>query len=452
MGTNWIKRALSLPGLLASLALGLGGGNSAWADEANATEFQPEIWSAHVQTTFTAQYHPAFTSPYRGGNSLDPGSRGWETFDFTFFGGVRLWDGGEAYVNPEIDQGFGLSNTLGVAGFPSGEAYKIGRANPYIRLQRLFFRQTFDLGGDVENVAPGANQLATTRTENNLVITAGKIAVVDIFDVNDYAHDPRNDFLNWSIIDSGAFDYAADSWAYTYGIAAEWTQDWWTWRNGLFDLSRVPNEAELVRGFGEYEFVSEFEARTDFWARPGKIKLLGYFNRGRMGDYKAAVALGQSTNALPDTSLVREPATKPGAALNLQQQISDPLGAFLRVSMDDGSKEAYEFTEINRSLAAGLALKGASWNRADDTIGLAFVINGISKSAQSYFGAGGLGLLIGDGRLPHYGSEDIVETYYRASLTDWLGAGLDYQFIGNPAYNRDRGPVSVIAVQLHAAF
>jgi high affinity Mn2+ porin len=438
----------------AALAFVLGGTAFAWADDAApaSSDGAPETWSLHAQATFTEQYHPAFTSPYRGTNSLDPGSLGKETFDFTFFGGVRLWDGGEAYINPEIDQGFGLSNTLGVAGFPSGEAYKVGEANPYIRLQRLFFRQSFDLGGDVENIAPAANQLGGARAADALVITAGKFAVVDIFDTNDYAHDPRGDFLNWALIDSGAFDYAADSWAYTYGVAVEWTQGWWTWRNGLFDLSRVPNERELVRGLSEYEYVSEFEARTALWDQPGKIKLLGYFNRGRMGDYNASVALANATGTLPDTALMRAPATRPGAALNLQQQVSDELGAFARLSLDDGSKEAYEFTEINRSLAAGLALKGVAWDRKDDTVGLAFVVNGISKSAQSYFADGGLGLLIGDGRLPHYGSEDIVETYYRAALSDWLGADLDYQFIANPAYNRDRGPVSVIGAQLHVGF
>jgi high affinity Mn2+ porin len=446
---NWTKYASAF----AALALWLGGGNLARADDnATAADSPPETWSLHGQVTFTEQYHPAFTSPYTGANSLDPHSDGRETFDTTLFAGVRLWDGGEAYVNPEIDQGFGLSNTLGVAGFTSGEAYKVGASDPYIRLQRLFFRQTFDLGGDVEAVAPDANQLGGSKTANNLVITAGKIAVVDLFDTNDYAHDPRGDFLNWAVIDSGAFDYAADSWAYTYGVAAEWTQDWWTWRSGLFDLSRVPNERNLVRGFGEYEIVSEFEARSNFWGMPGKIKLLGYVNRGRMGDYNDAVALANATGALPNTALVREPADKPGAALNIQQQISDDLGAFLRASLNDGSKEAYEFTEINRSLAAGLALKGASWGRKDDTVGAAFVVNGMSKSAQNYFADGGLGLLIGDGRLPHYGSEDILETYYRAPLLGWLSADLDYQFIANPAYNRDRGPVSVIGAQLHAAF
>jgi high affinity Mn2+ porin len=447
VATIWTKHAVALA---AVASLWLGSCAAAWADD--ATPAAPEDWSLHGQATFTEQYHPAFTSPYRGTNSLDPGSRGDETFDATLFAGLRLWGGGEAYINPEIDQGFGLSDTLGVAAFPSGEAYKVGKAEPYFRLQRLFFRQSFDLGGDAENVAAAANQLGGTRTADNLVITVGKISVTDIFDTNDYAHDPRGDFLNWAVIDSGAFDYAADSWAYTYGLAGEWTQDWWTWRAGLFDLSRDPNQPALVRGFGEYEIVSEFEARASLMDRPGKIKFLAYLNRGRMGDYNAAVALANATGALPSTALVRVAADKPGAAINVQQEISDELGAFVRLSLNDGSKEAYEFTEINRSLAAGLALKGANWGRKNDTLGAAFVVNGISKSAQTYFADGGMGILIGDGQLPHYGTEDIFETYYRAPVTDWLSADLDYQFIANPAYNRDRGPISFIGAQLHAQF
>jgi len=412
----------------------------------------PETWSLHGQASFTEQYHPAFTSPYMGANSLDPKSDGRETFDATLFAGARLWDGGEAYINPEIDQGFGLSDSVGVAGFPSGEAYKVGKRDPYFRLQRLFFRQSFDLGGDVQSVAAAANQLAGATTSDNLVVTAGKFAVTDIFDTNDYAHDPRGDFLNWAVIDSGAFDYAADSWAYTYGLAVEWNEDWWTWRNGLFDLSRTPNDAALVRGFGEYEVVSEFEARTSFEDRPGKIKLLAYVNRGRMGDYNDSVALAEKTGMPPSTALVRAPADKPGAGVNAQQEISDDVGAFLRASFNDGSKEAYEFTEINRSLAAGLALKGAAWSREGDTVGAAFVINQASKSALTYLADGGMGILIGDGRLAHHGTEDIFETYYRAPVTAWLSADLDYQFIADPAYNRDRGPVSFVAAQLHAAF
>ena len=178
-------------------------------------------WNFHGQITFVKQFHPAFTSPYQGTNSLTPEQNGEETTDFTLFLGVRLWPGGALYVNPEIDQGFGLSNTLGVAGFPSGEAYKVGQSKPYFRLQRAFLRQRFDLGGESEAFHEGANDIGGSGTSNNLSLTIGKFSVVDVFDTNSYAHDPRGDFLNWSIIDAAAFDYAADAWGYTVGATVE---------------------------------------------------------------------------------------------------------------------------------------------------------------------------------------------------------------------------------------
>ena len=411
-----------------------------------------EDWSLHGQTTFVMQYHPAFRSPYRGTNSLDPGSRGNETFDLTLFAGARLWQGGEVYVNPEVDQGFGLSNTLGAAGFPSGEAYKVGKSTPYFRLQRVFFRQTFDLGGDSEKIEPDANQLGGSRTADNLILTAGKISVTDIFDTNTYAHDPKRDFLNWSLIDAGAFDYAADAWGYSYGVAGEWTQNWWTLRAGLFDLSRVPNSTELETGFDQFEFVAESEVRPNFWGQPGKIKVLGFVNRGRMGSYADAVNFARLTGDPPSTALVRRYASRAGGSLNIEQQIDDNFGVFFRASMNDGSKEANEFTEINRSLAAGLSLKGGPWDRPHDTVGIAGVVNALSQSGQDYFAAGGQGILIGDGQLSHYGMEDIVEAYYNFAATEWLVASADIQFIANPAYNRDRGPVPFMGARLHAQF
>jgi high affinity Mn2+ porin len=415
-------------------------------------EGTPEDWALHAQATLVSQLHPGFHSPYRGRNSLDPAARGNETFDATLYAGVRLFDGLELWINPEIDQGFGLSNTFGVGGFPSGEAYKFGKAEPYFRLQRLFFRETFDLGGDVETIEPSANQLGGNRARDNLIVTFGKLSVTDIFDNNSYAHDPRADFLNWSIIDAGAYDYAADAWAYSYGIAAEWTQSFWTLRFGAFDLSRVPNTTHLQTDFAQFELVGEAEAREELLGRPGKIKLLGYVNRGRMADYSDAVRLALATGGTPSVDLVRNYRSRPGASVNLEQEIWDDLGFFLRLSWDDGSKEAYEFTEINRSVSAGLSFKGKSWGRSKDSIGLAGVVNGLSRSAQSYFAAGGLGILIGDGRLPHYGSENILETYYTAQITDWFSLSADYQFIANPAYNRDRGPVSVFGLRAHVGW
>ena len=412
----------------------------------------PEAWNLHGQATFVKQYHPSFTSPYQGANSLTPVSNGEETADITLYLGIRLWDGGALYVNPEIDQGFGLDNTLGVAGFTSGEAYKVGKAKPYFRMHRFFVRQRFDLGGETATLTPGANELGGTQTADNVTLTIGKFSAVDIFDTNRYAHDPRGDFLNWSIIDAAAFDYAADAWGYTVGVAAEWTQSWWTLRSGFFDLSDLPNSKRLEPGFKEFALMGEFEGRYELKGHPGKVKLLGFLNYGRMGSYNDAVRQAQATGAIPDMTLVRHFAARPGVALNLEQEVTADVGAFARVSFNDGTKEAYDFTDVNRSASAGITVKGSGWNRAGDTLGLAAAVNGISAAARVYFAAGGLGVLVGDGQLPHYRTENIVETFYSMRVYEHFTVTADYQYVANPAYNRDRGPVSIFGLRVHAEF
>jgi high affinity Mn2+ porin len=374
-----------------------------------------------------------------------------ETTDLTLYAGIRLWRGAELWLNPEIDQGFGLSNTVGVAGFPSGEAYKIGANTPYLRLPRAFFRQVIPLGGGSEKIESAANQLAGLKSSDNLTLTIGKFSVVDIFDTNTYAHDPRVDFLNWAVIDAGAFDYAADAWGFTYGVAAEWTQNAWTIRGGIFQLSKVPNGKVTGVDFSQYMAVGEVEERHQWRDRPGKIKLLAFVNQGRMASYRDAVQLASLTGGAPDVSLVRRVSSRPGMAVNLEQELSSDLGAFARLSFNDGSKEAYEFTEINKSLSAGLSLKGDRWGRHDDTLGVAVVVNGLSKDARDYFTAGGTGILIGDGKL-NYGPEKIMETYYSIQVNSRLKVALNYQYVSNPAYNRDRGPVSIFGARLHAEF
>ncbi|MFC5472680.1 carbohydrate porin [Paraherbaspirillum soli] len=410
-----------------------------------------EQWAVHGQLTNITQWHPQFRSPYSGPNSLESNGRTEETTDLTLFAGLRLWRGAELWVNTEIDQGFGLSNTLGVAGFPSGEAYKVGANTPYLRVPRVFIRQVIPLGGAEQQVESAANQLTGVRSADNVTLTVGKFSVVDIFDTNSYAHDPRADFMNWSAIDGGAFDYAADPWGYTYGAAAEWSQDWWTLRGGLFQLSGAPN-AKITRvDFKQRSLVGEIEARHQWQGHPGKVKLLAFVNRAQMARYADAVELARGTGATPDVSLVRHDRSRAGFVLNLEQELTSDLGAFARVSARDGSKETYEFTEIDRSLSAGLSLKGDRWGRRDDVLGVAMVVNALSGAAQEYFAAGGLGLLIGDGKL-NYAPEKIMEMYYSLRLDSHLALSFDYQHIANPAYNRDRGPVSIYGVRLHAEF
>jgi high affinity Mn2+ porin len=421
-----------------------------WPMHARAQSSPPEeAWAIHGQATFTDQYHPAFSADYNGPESLDPGSRGDETFDADLYAGVRPWSGAELWLNPEIDQGFGLSNTLGIAAFPSAEAYKVGSAAPYVRVPRLFLRQTIALGGAAQTTGADLYTLAGTTTADRLVFTLGKFGVPDVFDTNAYAHDPRQDFMNWAMVDTGSFDYAADAWGFSYGAAAEWYQDWWALRAGAFALSRVPNSKALDTGGGQDQYVAEAEERHTLWGRHGTLKLLGFVTRGRMGDYLDAVALADQTGGPANIAAVRKYRSRAGIALNLEQAIDDDLGFFMRAGDSEGGREAYEFTDIDKSFAVGLSLKGTRWGRPDDTIGLATVIDDISRRARDFLADGGLGILVGDGKLANSAPEQVLETYYSYAVRSYLHLTADYQFVDNPAYDRDRGPVSILGARLH---
>jgi high affinity Mn2+ porin len=412
-----------------------------------------ERFAVHGQLTFVEQLASPFHDPYSGRNSLSP-RHGDETFDVTLYLGARLWSGAELWANPEIDQGFGLNNTLGVAGFPSGEAYKVGRSYPYWRVPRLFVRQTVDLGGESEPLESIANQLGGSESANRWVFTLGKIGVPDIFDANQYAHDPRNDFLNWAAVDAGTFDYAADSWGYTVGAAAEWYQGEWTLRAGVFDLSEVPNSETLDHGFHEFQWIGELEKRHELMGKPGKLLVTAFDSRARIAALDQAVSLANATGESIDTALVdsRRYRSRTGVSFDLEQQLRSDLGMFARAGKGSSDLEAYEFSDIDRAVSIGLSLKGNRWGRADDTVALAAIDNGISANRERFLNAGGLGILVGDGQLPHPGAEQILETYYRWAAVQWAELTLDYQYIVNPAYNTDRGPVSVVALRVHAQF
>ncbi len=433
---------------------------SAAATVAAAAEPNPDtpvaqVFAVHAQFTYVEQEASNFNAPYAGSNSLSPG-RGAETADATLYLGARLWQGAEAWVNGEIDQGFGLDDTLGVAGFPSGEAYKIGKNQPYLRLPRLFVRQTLNqddanLDGAAATVT-AANQLGGMSVGNRVVITVGKFSVGDVFDANQYAHDPRGDFLNWAVIDAGTFDYAADAWGYTAGAAVEWYRRCWTLRGGVFDLSNVPNSTHLEPGFHEFQSILELEQRHQIAGRPGKWLFTVFDSRGRMGLLNDAVQQAENSGLAVNIAAVRRYRSRGGASLNFQQQLTANLGAFARLGKAAGNVEPFEFTDIDRTASAGLSLQGARWHRADDILGVAAIDNGISAARQRYLNAGGLGVLIGDGRLPHPGPEQILETYYSLSVLKAAHLALDYQWINHPAYNRDRGPASIVALRLHAQF
>ncbi|MBV9480210.1 MAG: carbohydrate porin [Acidobacteria bacterium] len=411
-----------------------------------ATAF-PGDWSTHFQFTGIYQGYPAFRAPYSGANSLTPGNRSRETMTGTAYIGRALWEGGALYLNPEFAQGFGLSHTFGLAGFPNGEAQKSGSHVPKPYIARFYLTQTIGLGGEQEDVADDLNQVAGKRDISRITIYAGKMAIPDLFDGNSYAHDPRNDFMNWSVWEGGAYDYAADQRGYTDGIAAELNQKEWAFRLGGFLVPKHSNDRDLdtrILKHGGYQ--AEFEKRHELLGQSGKVRVLGFLNRALSGSYREALTIPGI-----DIAATRKDRTKSGFVINLEQALTSDLGMFARLSYNDGHNEIMAFTDIDRSGQLGFSLKEERWGRPDDTIGLAGVINAISRDHADFLRAGGLGILVGDGRLT-YGTEKIIETYYRCQITASVSLTANYQYVVNPAYNRDRGPVSILAARAHLQF
>lgn len=419
---------------------------------ARATLPDSANWNVHGQTTFIGSAYPAIRSPYASAYSLPAGGQFRETFTTTAFLGFRLWQGGEFYLNPELAQGFGFNGTLGVAGFPNGEAQKAGGTFPKIRPQRYYFRQTFGLGGEQEDVPDAANQLAGRRDVDRITLTVGRFAVGDFFDGNAYAKDPRADFMNWAMWSSAAFDMPADLPGFTRGAIVELNRKDWAVRAALLQVPSAPNSDILT--FNTGGVVAEFEERHSIFNQPGKLRLGAFANRGNTGSYRGALAIAAADPALDLTEIItglRRVNLKYGFYVNAEQQIATDFGMFGRYSWNDGQNEILSFTDIDRSLSAGLSLKGSTWGRASDTIGLGGAINGLSGAHRDFLAAGGRGLLIGDGRL-NYGTERILETYYAYAINRSFTFTADYQLITNPAYNRDRGPVSVFSGRLHGEF
>jgi high affinity Mn2+ porin len=409
-------------------------------------------WNVHAQTTFIASAYPPIRSPYAGTNSLPGGGQGRETFTTTAFLGWRLWQGGELYLNPELAQGVGLNSTLGLAGFPNGEAQKGGAPFPRFRAQRYYFRQTLGLGGEQEDVPDAANQLAGKRDIDRITLTVGRFAVGDFFDGNSYAKDPRADFMNWAMWSSAAYDFPADLPGLTRGAIVELNRKDWAIRAGLFQVPSQPNSDILT--FKTGGAVVEFEERHQIFDQPGKLRLGAFANRGNTGSYRGALTIEATDPTLDINDVmasIRRDNLKYGFYINGEQQIATDLGVFARASWNDGQNEILSFTDIDRSISAGVSIKGSYWGRANDTIGVGGALNGLSGAHRDFLAAGGNGLLIGDGRL-NYGTERILESYYAYAIDKNFTLTADYQLIVNPAYNADRGPVSVFSGRLHGEF
>lgn len=420
-------------------------------------------WNWHVQNTDIVQGYPGFSAQYSGRNSLPSGGEMRESISLDLMAGIRLWPGAEAHVDGMMWQGFGINNTLGVDGFPNGEAFRLGTEVPNGTITRLFIRQTFGLGGEQEAVADDQLTLAGKQDISRLTFTLGRFSAKDIFDNNAYANDPRTQFMNWALMANEAWDYPADAIGYDTGLAVELNQPKWTLRYGFFQMPRVANSLTADDRFLKWPFedaaqdgpvldawgmVAEFERRYSLHDHPGAIRFLAYLNRANMGNYQDAVnSPVRPANILPSEQF----RYKYGFGLNVEQELFKDVGFFSRLGWSDGHTEGWVFSDVDYSASAGLSIKGGAWKRPDDTVGLAGVLNGLSKSHQAYFEAGGIGILAGDGNLD-YGWEKIIETYYDFKVWKTVHAALDYQFITDPAFNQDRGPVSVFGARLHWEF
>jgi high affinity Mn2+ porin len=423
---------------------------SAPAAVTNQLEVTPEqFWNWHVQNTDIVQGYPGFPAKYSGPNSLHSGGEVRETISVDLYAGVRLWQGAEAHIDGLMWQGFGLSKTLGVDAFPNGEAFRLGTDVPNYNISRLFIRQTFNLGGEQETVEDDALHLAGKQDISRLTLTLGKMSAKDIFDNNAYANDPRTQFLNWALMANEAWDYPADSIGFITGFAAELNQPNWALRYGFFQMPRVSNGTAIDSHYLDaWGMVTEFERRITLADHPGAVRLLAFLNRAHMGSYEDSV---DSSLRPADIEATRDYRFKYGFGLNVEQEIARNIGLFARLGWSDGHTEAWVFSDVDRTATAGISVKGAAWGRANDTFGLAGVLNGITGVHQRFFEAGGLGILAGDGDLT-YSWEKIMEVYYDFQIWKGIHPALDYQFVSDPAFNQDRGPVSIFGARFHLEF
>ncbi len=416
---------------------------------ATSLDSESDRWEIHGQTTYIQQGYPAFRARYSGPNSLTPAAQSQQTWSNSLFLNARLWDGGEVYYNPELLQGFGLNDTVGAGGFPSGEAQKSNFPYPHYNTSRLFLRQTFGFGGEQEELASAPNQLAGKADVSRLTLQLGKFAATDVFDGNAYAKDTRKDFMNWALWAPGAFDYAADRLGLTYGATAELNQKQWALRGGYFMMGAESNSNSFDTHIPQRgQYVIELETRYSLFSQPGKIRTIGWLSSAFSGSYRDTLA-NPALNL--DIAQTRQGRLKYGYVVNLEQALADDIGLFGRWSWNDGKTEIMSFTDIDASLSFGTSIKGARWGRPDDVIGLGGAINALSRDHRDFIAAGGLGVLIGDGQL-NYRKERILEAYYAYAINKQVTLTADYQLITNPAYNADRGPVSIFSGRLHGEF
>ncbi len=409
-----------------------------------------EHFSIHGQVTVISQYKPSFHAAYSGVNSLISKGENQRSLTTTLFFGVRLWNGGGLFIGPEISGGSGLSGSSGIGASTNGEAYRVDSPAPSFELGRLYLTQIIPLSSNRTYQCDDINKLGGMIPTKYIALTIGKICVSDFFDTNKYSHDPRTQFMSWGLMDNGAWDFAANTKGYTPSIVIEWVTPHDALRYGISLLPKVANGMQMDWHLQRSSSHSlEYTHNYSLEGKKGSVRLFSFINWANMGNYKESLKMDPTSPNLFMTE--KSGRTKYGFGVNVEQEINDFMGMFFRAGWNDGHNETWAFTEVDRTLSAGISADGSKWHRKNDTMGLADVISALSNSHRDYLKAGGQGFELGDGHL-NYGLENLSELYYSFALKDNLFLSGAYQFIINPGYNRSRGPVNVLSLRIHAVF
>ena len=412
------------------------------------------IWLSG-QANIITQWHPAFRSPYRGPNSLSPQAQDASSRVLTLLTGLRINGTTEFLFDVQETGGHGIGEALGMAGFTNLDVVRNPTLSKAPYVARLMWHQIIPLGAEKAASERTPLSLFKELPVRRLEIRFGKFSLADFFDLNTYGSDSNLQFLNWTLDNNGAYDYAADTRGFTYAAMVEYDNRHWAARFAEALMPKVANginlDADLGRAHSENV---EFELHHSFLPRrEAVVRLLGYANHANMGIYSVAIDnfLAGRTPTPEITAHPLQTTTKYGFGANVEQPLADWLGIFARWGWNEGRHESYAYTEVDETVQVGAGAQGSRWKRKLDRAGLAFISNGISREHQEYLALGGVGFLLGDGRL-NYGRENIVETYYTLHVWRGIFTALDAQYVDHPGYNRDRGPVFAPALRLHVEF
>jgi high affinity Mn2+ porin len=419
------------------------------------------------EATFILQNLFKFHSPYEGPSSFRSRNETELSDTYTLYLGARLVKNVEVYVNPEIAWGNGVSKGAGLAGGVNGDLIGQPSLRPEPYLARFFVRWRVPMphigrhaGTEkttTEQTGRSPNVIEGSIPAHRLVVQVGKFAVSDVFDFNSYANSPRTQFLNNAFGNNLAYDLAEETRGYDLGASVSWINPNFDVRFGTFAMPTTAGGPDLaINGSNDHSEQLEIELHPQLLRAPKPpfiARLLAFRNVGDMGSYRDALARQQPGMPPNLASVRKQGSVKYGFGLNFEQALANggDTGIFGRLGWNDGATESFAYAEADTFLSFGGQLSGANWKRKDDRVGVAFAQSDISTAHKDYLAAGGQGLALGDGQL-RYGSERIVEAYYLYQMTKALSLTLDYQYVANPGYNRDRGPASLIALRAHVAF